>query len=93
VHSIRTGRGAIPFPTPQEARAYEWTEEERALVTDRVETQFVGDPVRVADELEVLRDVTGADELVITTVAHRHADRIRSYQLLAEEWQRRTGGS
>jgi hypothetical protein len=30
-----------------------------------------------------------ADELIITTVTHAHADRVRSYQLLAEEWANR----
>lgn len=37
----------------------------------------------------MLRDATGADELIITTITHRHADRLRSYDLLAREWQRR----
>jgi alkanesulfonate monooxygenase SsuD/methylene tetrahydromethanopterin reductase-like flavin-dependent oxidoreductase (luciferase family) len=43
----------------------------------------------VADKLEQLRDATGADELIITTITHDHADRLRSYQLLAREWSRR----
>ena len=30
-----------------------------------------------------------ADELIITTITHDHADRVRSYHLLAEEWARR----
>jgi len=33
-----------------------------------------------------LRDATGADELIITTITHDHADRVRSYELLAREW-------
>ncbi|MEU6862781.1 LLM class flavin-dependent oxidoreductase [Streptomyces sp. NPDC046876] len=89
VRSIRTAEGAIPFPTPDEARAHTWTEEDRALVADRVDTQFVGSPGRVADQLEQLQEATGADELIITTITHDHADRVRSYRLLAEEWQRR----
>jgi alkanesulfonate monooxygenase SsuD/methylene tetrahydromethanopterin reductase-like flavin-dependent oxidoreductase (luciferase family) len=89
VRSIRSGAGAINFPTPKEARAYTWTEEDRELVADRVETQFVGSPSQVADKLEQLRDATDADELLITTITHDHADRVRSYRLLAEEWQRR----
>ena len=28
----------------------------------------------------------GADELVITSVAHRHADRLRSHELIAKRW-------
>ncbi|MGW3727748.1 LLM class flavin-dependent oxidoreductase [Streptomyces sp. NPDC000851] len=89
VRSIRTAEGAIPFPTPEQARAHAWTEADRALVADRVDTQFVGSPGRVADQLEQLQEATGADELIITTITHNHADRVRSYQLLAEEWQRR----
>ena len=89
VHSIRSGAGAIPFPTPEQARAHDWDQEEWALVADRVDTQFVGSPRQVADQLEQLRDAAGADELIITTITHDHADRVRSYQLLAEEWSRR----
>jgi alkanesulfonate monooxygenase SsuD/methylene tetrahydromethanopterin reductase-like flavin-dependent oxidoreductase (luciferase family) len=89
VRSIRSGDGAIPFPTPDEARAHVWTEADRTLVADRIETQFVGSPRRVADQLETLRDATGADELIITTITHQHEDRIHSYELLAEEWERR----
>jgi alkanesulfonate monooxygenase SsuD/methylene tetrahydromethanopterin reductase-like flavin-dependent oxidoreductase (luciferase family) len=89
VRSIRTGEGAIEFPTPDEARSHIWSEEDRALVADRVDTQFAGSPEQVASQLEQLRDATGADELIITTITHDHADRVRSYELLAQEWSRR----
>jgi alkanesulfonate monooxygenase SsuD/methylene tetrahydromethanopterin reductase-like flavin-dependent oxidoreductase (luciferase family) len=89
VRSIRSGEGAIDFPTPREARAYTWTDEDRALVADRVDTQFAGSPGQVADKLEQLQEATGADELIITTITHDHADRVRSYRLLADEWHRR----
>lgn len=89
VRSIRSGQGAIPFPTPEEARRHTWTTADRELVADRIATQFVGNPVQVADQLERLRDATEADELLITTITHDHRDRARSYGLLAEEWSRR----
>jgi alkanesulfonate monooxygenase SsuD/methylene tetrahydromethanopterin reductase-like flavin-dependent oxidoreductase (luciferase family) len=89
VRSIRTAAGAIPFPTPTEAAALPWTDEDRELVADRLETQFVGSPTTVADGLTRLRDATDADELVITTITHDHTDRVRSYKLLAEEWAAR----
>jgi alkanesulfonate monooxygenase SsuD/methylene tetrahydromethanopterin reductase-like flavin-dependent oxidoreductase (luciferase family) len=89
VRSIRTGSGAIQFPTPAEARTHQWSDEDRTLVEDRLETQFVGSPTTVADQLSRLRDATDADELIITTITHDHADRVRSYQLLAEEWANR----
>jgi alkanesulfonate monooxygenase SsuD/methylene tetrahydromethanopterin reductase-like flavin-dependent oxidoreductase (luciferase family) len=87
VWSIRSGEGVIPIP--DEARTHVWTEPERELVADRVDTQCVGSPAQVADELAILRDATGTDELIITTITHDHADRVRSYRLLAQEWGRR----
>jgi alkanesulfonate monooxygenase SsuD/methylene tetrahydromethanopterin reductase-like flavin-dependent oxidoreductase (luciferase family) len=90
VRSIRRGAGAIEFPSAAEARSATWTAKDRDLVKDRVDTQFVGSPAQVADQLETLRDAAGADELIVTTITHDHADRLRSFELLAEEWSART---
>ncbi|MEK6437711.1 LLM class flavin-dependent oxidoreductase [Pseudonocardia sp. T1-2H] len=89
VHSIRAGAGAIPFPDPATATAHPWSDEDRALVADRVATQFVGSPTTVAERLEALQRVTGADELLVTTITHRHDDRVASQALLAQEWAAR----
>lgn len=89
VRSIRTAEGAIPYPTPEQARAHAWSDEDRDLVRDRVDTRFVGTPSRVADQLEQLQEATGADEILVTTITHDHTARVRSYELLAREWQRR----
>jgi len=86
VRSIRTGAGAIAFPTSEVAANHEWSDEDRALVKDRIDTQIVGSPQTVANKLDQLQQATGADELAITTITHRHADRVRSYELLAREW-------
>jgi alkanesulfonate monooxygenase SsuD/methylene tetrahydromethanopterin reductase-like flavin-dependent oxidoreductase (luciferase family) len=88
VRSIRTGAGAIPFPTPEEAMAHQWTDEDRELVSDRIATQFVGSPETVGAGLEVLVEECGADELLVTTITHDHADRVRSLELLAAHWAR-----
>ncbi len=93
VRSIRRGDGAIEFPTPEEAVRIAWSNDDRALVADRVDTQFVGSPRSVAFQLETLQRVTGADELIVTTITHDHADRVRSYQLLAQVWSPRIGGA
>jgi alkanesulfonate monooxygenase SsuD/methylene tetrahydromethanopterin reductase-like flavin-dependent oxidoreductase (luciferase family) len=86
VRSVRTGAGAIPFPSVADALAHEWSDADRDLVSDRVATQFVGSPRTVADRLDTLRRVTGADELLVTTITHDHADRVRSFELLAKQW-------
>ena len=86
VLDIRSGKGATPYLTPAEANALEWTDEERAAVADRVATQFVGSPATVAERLHALTKVTGANELVVTTITSEHADRVRSHELLAKHW-------
>ena len=86
VHSIRAGQGAVPFPSPEEAAAEPLAADELAVVRDRLDTQFVGSPETVVERLETLQRVTGADELLVTTVTHDPVDRVRSYELLAEAW-------
>jgi alkanesulfonate monooxygenase SsuD/methylene tetrahydromethanopterin reductase-like flavin-dependent oxidoreductase (luciferase family) len=84
VYSIRNGDGAVPYPDP--AHTEPLTDEQAASVKDRTATQFVGDPDTVADRLSALQRYTGADELVVTSMTHDHADRLRSHELLAERW-------
>lgn len=72
------------LPTPEEAAAYQYAPHEQAMLNERLNSQIVGDPVTVRKRLAELAERTGADELMITTVVHAHADRIRSYELLAE---------
>jgi alkanesulfonate monooxygenase SsuD/methylene tetrahydromethanopterin reductase-like flavin-dependent oxidoreductase (luciferase family) len=86
VRSIRCGEGAMRFPSPATVASFAWTDEDRALVEDRVSTQFAGSPATVARHLRVLADATGADELLVTTITYSHADRVRSFELLANEW-------
>jgi alkanesulfonate monooxygenase SsuD/methylene tetrahydromethanopterin reductase-like flavin-dependent oxidoreductase (luciferase family) len=84
VHSIRSGAGAADYLDP--ATATPLTPEQLRLVDDRLATQFVGAPTTVAERLAALQRVAGADELLITSIAHNHTDRLESHRLLAEEW-------
>jgi alkanesulfonate monooxygenase SsuD/methylene tetrahydromethanopterin reductase-like flavin-dependent oxidoreductase (luciferase family) len=84
VYSIRAGGGAIPYPEPDQCDPL--TDEQLAVVIDRIATQFVGDPDAGAARLETLQRATGADELVVTSVTHRHEDRLRSHELIAKRW-------
>lgn len=89
VLTIRSGQGAIRFPTPEEAAAHVWTDDDRKLVKDRVDTQLVGTPAQVAEQLAAVVDLLGANEVAVTTMTHDHADRVRSYELLADIWNDR----
>jgi len=84
VYSIRAGDGAVPYPDPDSSVPL--TAEQLAVVEDRTKTQFVGDPDEVAHRLDALQRVTNADELVVTSVTHRHSDRLRSHELIAKQW-------
>jgi alkanesulfonate monooxygenase SsuD/methylene tetrahydromethanopterin reductase-like flavin-dependent oxidoreductase (luciferase family) len=80
---LRGGRTGA-FPSPEEAAAYPWTEEERAAADAATSTHIVGSPQTVRARLDRLVRTTGADEIMVTTNVHVHADRVRSYELLAE---------
>lgn len=86
VHSIRSGQGAILYPTVEHATNNALPESQNHLVRDRTATRFVGSPADVADQLRVLQRATGADELLISTTVHDPAIRLRSFELLAQEW-------
>ena len=79
----RSGRPGR-FPTPEEAAAYEYSPQEQALLKERMGSQIVGGPQTVRDELAALAERTAADELMITTAVHAQADRVRSYERIAE---------
>jgi luciferase family oxidoreductase group 1 len=80
---LRTGRPST-FPSPEEAAAYEYTPSERSFVESWAATHVVGSPGTVREGLLALQRETGADELMLTTMVHDHADRVRSYELVAE---------
>lgn len=86
VHAIRSGQGAIPYPLPEDAEDLQLGGEAEDLIKDRLDTRFVGDPYQVREGLLALQRATGAQELLVTTIAHDRADRETSYQLLAEAW-------
>lgn len=94
--AIRRAQGHFaPLPSLEEAQAHPWTSGERAFVADYRRKVFVGGSQTVHARLRDLVAQTGADELMVTTMAHDHALRKRSYTLLAEafglgvsEWRR-----
>ncbi|MGY6650792.1 LLM class flavin-dependent oxidoreductase [Amycolatopsis roodepoortensis] len=81
--SLRKGR-PIPLPTPEEAAAYPYTDIERVFIEDRAASSIIGSPETVHKGLETLLADTGANELMITTMVHDQADRVRSYELVSE---------
>jgi luciferase family oxidoreductase group 1 len=75
------------LPTPEEAAERVFTPMEREIVRAWTAPLVCGTPAHAREELEALAARTGADELMITTMVHGPADRLRSYELLAEAWE------
>jgi alkanesulfonate monooxygenase SsuD/methylene tetrahydromethanopterin reductase-like flavin-dependent oxidoreductase (luciferase family) len=82
---LRRQRGQLAtLPTLAEAKAYPFTELERAQARSHRDRQVVGDPATVRARLEALVQQTGVDEVMVLTMISSQADRLRSYELLAE---------
>jgi alkanesulfonate monooxygenase SsuD/methylene tetrahydromethanopterin reductase-like flavin-dependent oxidoreductase (luciferase family) len=79
---LRSGRPA-PFPSPEEAAEHQFTPAEREAIKAWSASRIVGAPDRVRAALCELVERTGADEVMVTTMAHGPDDRRRSYELLA----------
>jgi alkanesulfonate monooxygenase SsuD/methylene tetrahydromethanopterin reductase-like flavin-dependent oxidoreductase (luciferase family) len=72
------------FPSVEEATDYPYTPEERYVISRGRERFFAGSPGRVRRHITELADKAGVHEIMITTMAHEHADRRRSYELLSD---------
>jgi luciferase family oxidoreductase group 1 len=82
---MRQGRSA-PLPTPEEALAYRYDDDEQDQVRRYLRAQVIGEPEDVCAQLRMLAGETAADELMVMTTIHDHAERLRSYELLARAW-------
>ncbi|MFD1149206.1 LLM class flavin-dependent oxidoreductase [Saccharothrix hoggarensis] len=80
---LRGGRND-PLVTAEEAAAYPYTEMERLIFEDRLASEVIGSPETVGARLERLLEDTRADELMVTSMVADQADRLRSYDFLAE---------
>jgi luciferase family oxidoreductase group 1 len=79
---LLTGR-PIAFPSPEEARDYPYTDQERTMLRGIEMRSTVGTPEQVRTKLLALAERHGADELVVVTITYDFASRLRSYELLA----------
>ncbi len=62
-------------------------EREKLWVEHRLQSSIVGGPERIKEQLQALLDSTQANELIIQSEAFHHADRLRSYEIVADVCQ------
>jgi luciferase family oxidoreductase group 1 len=78
-------------PSVEEALAYPYRPEELAYL-EQVKRSYVdGDPQQVKAKLEAIANLYQTTDLTIVTICHGFAERVRSYELLAEVCELKSG--
>jgi luciferase family oxidoreductase group 1 len=81
--SLMRGQSLMQKP-PVDSMNGLWLPHERDAVMDFLGLAVVGGPEKIRAKLDVLLEQTDADELIFTCDMYEHADRLRSYEILAQ---------
>jgi luciferase family oxidoreductase group 1 len=81
--SLMRGQSLMQKP-PVDSMNGLWLPHERDAVMDFLGLAVVGGPEKIRAKLDVLVEQTDADELIFTCDMYEHADRLRSYEILAQ---------
>ena len=81
------GTGGLSQPPIDDIDTY-WTPAEKAQAMQRLSRSIIGGPETVRAGLEALIDETRADELIVVSDIYDHADRLRSFELVAQAMAR-----
>ena len=73
-----------PFPSMEEAEAYEFTDADRVVIERMRARSLVGAPDAVAARARELAGRLGVGELVVLTICPGFEARLRSYELFAD---------
>ena len=79
------GEGNQGVPSIVEAKSYPYTAEEQKSIESMRRKTIIGNPKEVREQLEQLQSIYRSNEFMIVTITHSYADRLRSYELIAEE--------
>jgi luciferase family oxidoreductase group 1 len=91
MHLLQNRAGA--FPSIEEALAYPYSDDERVMLRGIERRGIVGSPEQVRARLLAMGEEYGVDDFVILTITYDHADRLRSYELLAKAFGLIQGGA
>jgi luciferase family oxidoreductase group 1 len=82
VNLIRGVAGQMPPPV--DSMDGLWSPMEQASVEATLRASIVGDPDTVKRQLQAFLEETQADELIVNSMIHDHAARLRSYEIAAQ---------
>jgi alkanesulfonate monooxygenase SsuD/methylene tetrahydromethanopterin reductase-like flavin-dependent oxidoreductase (luciferase family) len=72
------------IPSVETALAYPYTMDELAYIHQFSQSYIDGDPQQIKARLETISRLYQTTDLGIVTICHEFADRVRSYELVAE---------
>lgn len=75
---------ASTFPSIEEALNYPYTDDEKVMMRAIRQRSITGTPAQVRAKMLAMGEEYGVDDFVILTITHDHADRVKSYELLAD---------
>lgn len=78
-----TGR-AVGIPTVEEASNFAYRPDELAFMQQYQRVCIDGDPQQVKEGLDDIAELYETRDLSVVTICHDYADRVRSYELVAE---------
>ncbi|MGP1906943.1 LLM class flavin-dependent oxidoreductase [Metabacillus sp. JX24] len=73
------------IPSVEEAKSYTYSREEREMLQSSEGKLIAGNPAEVKRKLIGLAGKYGVNEIMIVTITHSYEDRLRSYELIANE--------
>ena len=75
-----------PMPHPDDAMAYQFTEDEHAQLADVRTRRIAGRPEAIKARIDELVHDTGADEVMLVLSGWGHHNRLRALELMAEQF-------
>lgn len=76
-------------PSPEKALDYEYSKFEKLLVEENRRRMIVGTPEQVGDRLDEFVREYGADEVMLVSSAYDFKDKLKTFELVAEEMKKR----
>jgi luciferase family oxidoreductase group 1 len=76
------------LPPPVDSMDSLWQPHEQASVESMLGASIVGNAQSASAKLQAMVEATGANELMIHSMIYDHAARLRSYQIVMENWLR-----
>ena len=76
-----------PPPTLEEAAAMPFSAEEMERLRSKRSRQIIGSGAEVKAQIDALVEETRADEVIVLTITPSFADRVRSYEIIADAYR------